>query len=470
MRVVYTLRRLQDIVRAGIELKKLKVHDRWTREELVKFQHQQLSSLVRYAVRHSPFYQEVYKNIKTDREIVLNDLPIIDKATMMENFDRFVTDPRLKLRELQAHISQLTRDEYYLGEYRVLTTSGSSGIKGVFVFSRKEWSTVVAANFRGLSMVGISPRLPRFQKRWRITWIGADSPMHISYRMVVSGPQRMAKMQRLYATSSIEYLVDSLNTFQPEVLVAYPSIASLLAIEQLEGRLTIYPKIVETGAEVRTNEMEMKIREAWAVTPFNIYLTTEGGGVNVDCPFHRGIHIFEDLLIIEVVDEQNQPVQDGSPGYKLLITNLFNFTQPLIRYEITDILTMSPDPCPCGRPFRIIAIVEGRSDDVIYLHTPQGREVPVHPIHFDNAIGMIHGIKEYCVVHEANGIDINVVLKEGVSREEVTARLRANLRENLELLGVKYPDIRVRFVDRIARDPRMMGKLKLVKSNVRRGE
>jgi putative adenylate-forming enzyme len=465
MRVGYSLKRLQDLARAGTILKKLNVHDRWTRKELAQFQHQQLSGLVTHAIHHSLFYQELYRNIRTDQQIVLGELPIIDKATMMENFDRFVTDPRLRLKELQTHIAQLTRDEYYLGEYRVLTTSGSSGMKGVFVFNRKEWSTILASTFRCGLIMGGSPRL---FKRWRASNIVADSPMHMTYRVVVSSDNHLVKTQQLKVTSSIEYLVDALNTFEPEALYTYPSIASLLANAQLEGHLNIHPKLVSTGAEVRTNETELNIREAWGVAPFNVYGVTEAGNFGCDCPFHRGIHLFEDLFIVEVVDEKNQPVPDGSPGYKILLTNLFNFTQPLIRYEVSDMLTMSTEPCPCGRPFRLIAKVEGRSDDIIYLQSPQGHGVPVHSIHFDNAIGVLHEIKEYCVVHDADGIHISVVLREGTSYEEVANRLRANLRESLESLGIKCPEIRVRLVDRIERDPNMMGKLRRVKSNVGR--
>jgi len=278
------------------------------------------------------------------------------------------------------------------------------------------------------------------------------------------------KTQQLKVASSIEYLVDALNIFQPEVLCTYPSIASLLAIEQLEGRLNIHPQVVSTGAEVRTKEMELNIRKAWGVAPFDLYSTTEGGALNIDCSLHRGIHIFEDLMIIEVVDEQNQPVQDGAPGYKLLLTNLFNFTQPLIRYEVSDMLTMSTELCPCGRPFRLIAKVQGRNDDIIYLQSPQGRDVPVHPIHFYNAVGVLHEIKEYCVVNRADGINISVVLREGASYEEVAGKLRGTLRESLESLGAKCPEIRVRLAGRIERDPSMMGKLKVVKSNVKREE
>ncbi len=208
---------------------------------------------------------------------------------MMGNFDQFVTDPRLKLKELQAHISQLTRDEYYLGEYRVLTTSGSSGMKGVFIFNRKEWSTVLASTLRCSQIMGASVRFPN---RWRATSIVPDSPMHMTYRAVVTYDNPVIKGQRLNVTSSLEYLIDALNTFQPETLYTYPSIASLLAIEQLEERLNIHPQIVATGAEVRTDEMELKIREAWSVTPFNVYGITEGGNLGCDCSFHRGMPYF----------------------------------------------------------------------------------------------------------------------------------------------------------------------------------
>jgi putative adenylate-forming enzyme len=467
MRVGYSLKRLQDFARASIILRKLNAHDHWNREELVRFQYQQLASIVTYAIHHSPFYQELYKNIGSDQRILLNELPIIDKATMMENFDRFVTDPRLKLKELQVHISQLARDEYYLGEYRVLTTAGSSGMKGVFVFNRKEWSTTLASTFRLSFMTGATVRFPN---RWRIIYIFPDSPIHYSHRATVSGDHCLVKRRSLNVTSSIKDLVNALNTFQPEVISTYPSIASLLAIEQIEGRLNIHLKFVATAGEVQTKEMLRNIREAWGTIPFNAYGMTEGGGLGCDCPFHRGIHLSEDLFIVEVVDEKNQPVPDGSPGYKLLLTNLFNYTQPLIRYEVSDMLTMSREPCLCGRPFRLIAKVEGRSDDIIYLQSPQGRDVPIHPIHFRSPMGAFQEIKEYHVLHEYDGFNISIVLRKGAPGEEVADKLRANLRKKIESVGAICPEIRVQFVDRIERDPNLMGKLKLVKSNVRREE
>ncbi len=94
--------------------------------------------------------------------------------------------------------------------------------------------------------------------------------------------------------------------------------------------------------------------------------------------------------------------------------------------------------------------------------------MPVHPIHFRSPMGALQEIKEYCVLHEDDGINISIVLREGVSGEEVASKLRADLRKKLESVGAKCPEICVQFVDKIERDPSLMGKLKLVRSNVRK--
>lgn len=466
MRLVYNVKRLQDVVRSFLIKKSFTTHDQWQRGDLSEFQRRQLSSLVMHAISHSPFYRDLYSRIDIRGGVLLNDLPIINKAIMMENFDRVVTDPRLKLADLQVHIRQLTGDEYYLGEYRVLTTSGSSGMKGVFVSNRREWSTALVGFFRCAEFMGLSPRFPN---RWRIASIGGDSPIHVTYRMGVSTDIGLHKILRLQATSSIENLVHSLNAFQPDFLVAYASIEALLACEQLEGRLSIHPRVISTTSEVRTEDMEQKIREAWEVIPFNNYGMTEAGIVfGSDCPFHHGVHVFEDLVIVEVVDEHNRAVADGSPGHKLLITNLFNKTQPLIRYEVSDMITLSQETCPCGRPLRLIAKMEGRSDDIIYLKSLGGAVIPIHPIHFHSALGMFPEIKQYQIIQEEDGIYIDVVLRGKTLEEKVGSVLREKLRGDFEAIGAICPDIHVKFIERMERDPRLMGKLKLVKSNIRR--
>ena len=100
--------------------------------------------------------------------------------------------------------------------------------------------------------------------------------------------------------------------------------------------------------------------------PFNIYGTTEGLW-GVDCEHHEGIHFFEDMTLLENVDADNRSVPPGEPGARLLLTGLHNLVQPIIRLEVSDVVTLDPDPCPCGRTLVRTRAIEGRGDDVLRL-------------------------------------------------------------------------------------------------------
>ncbi|MEZ5091831.1 hypothetical protein [Nocardioides sp.] len=98
----------------------------------------------------------------------------------------------------------------------------------------------------------------------------------------------------------------------------------------------------------------------------------------LSCPLGVGLHVAEDMVIIEVVDEHGAPVPAGTPGHRLLLTNLANLTQPLIRYELTDSVTMADGPNPAGMPWQRIAAVGGRTGEILRLPGRNG-DVRVHP-------------------------------------------------------------------------------------------
>ena len=466
MRPLYTVKRLGDAGRALWIARALQAREHWTRTELVAYQRVRLAALVRHAVANSPFYRELLGPNLPEGELVLQELPVLTKAAMMENFDRLVTDRRLTLPDLERHVDGLTRDDYYRGRYRVLVTSGTSGLRGLFVFERRAWSTVIASLLRNASLMGVSPRLPH-RLRWAA--IGAPSPLHMSNRCASSADVGLYRLLRLEATRPIEDLVDHLNVFQPDILQAYPSIGALLAIEQQEGRLRIRPRVVSTVGEMRTPDMERRIREAWGVPPFDLYGMTEVGIVGSDCPEHRGIHLNEDLAIFEAVDESNRPVPPGSPGHKVLVTNLFNYTQPLIRYEVSDMLTISVEPCSCGRSLTLVSEIEGKNDDMLHLRGPDGRDVPVHPIHVRSPLAARGDVRQYQVVHDEQGLHVLVVLAAGGSAEECRAGVAQSLGETLGKLRVQAPPIDVRVVATIPREGGQAAKFKLIRSLVGHG-
>ena len=139
MRPLYTARRLRDVGRALRLARGLSARERWTRDELVAHQQRQLSALVRDAAAASPFYRERCSHALGDVGIALDELPVLTKSELMASFDRLVTDPRLRLAELEAHVAGLARDEYYRGEYRVMATSGTTGERALIVYGRREW-------------------------------------------------------------------------------------------------------------------------------------------------------------------------------------------------------------------------------------------------------------------------------------------------------------------------------------------
>jgi phenylacetate-CoA ligase len=390
----------------------------------------------------------------------LQDFPVMDKKTYMKHFDEIVTDPRLRLSQLQKHMAHISGDEYYLGEYRVLTTAGSSGHKTVMVFNRKEWSIQEAASMRIAAMMGV---IPFSMRRPTIVTIGSPSPLHDSYRLPLSMNVGLYRYYVLPATAPVEELVQQLNSIQPHVLRGFPSMLGLLVTEQLQGRLHINPSIIAGGGEPLTSELRKQLQVAWQNPGFDIYGTQEGLRA-MECNPGHGMHIFEDLGVVEVVDEDNRPVPDGTLGHKILFTSLFGFTQPVIRYEISDMMVLAPEPCPCGQPFRRILAINGRNDDVLYLQGRTGRQVAVHPVHFWNVLESFEDIRQYQVVHEPDGVCLRLMFEEG--NGNTASSVREQLARKLHTLGVDRPSIRVELVTTLEDRSRHMGKWKNIISNV----
>lgn len=453
------LRRLPDAAAAIRHGKALERREAWSREGLARFVRARLLATVRDAAVRSPYYREQFAGISLDDDLDLAALPTLDKATMLASFDQIVTDPRLRLAELEAHLEGIEGDARYLGAYRVMASGGTTGRRGIYVYGPREWPVVIGGLLRWFNAyLGTPPRLPR---RRRLAVVAADTPLHMSARMASTIDIGVHRVLRLDARAPLGELAGQLQAFQPESLSGYPSALALLADEQLAGRLAIAPAVVSTTSEVRTDEMEARMVAAWGQAPFNAYATTETGFLAADCDRHAGMHLFEDLACLEVVDAAGAPVPAGTEGARVLVTNLVNRTQPLIRMELTDLVTMSPEPCPCGRPFPLLARVEGRSDDVLRLPGLGGGTVALHPLALRSPLAAVAGLRQYRIVHEPGRLTVQAVVANGGRGipEAVAGRLQAAL----DGAGACAPEIAVEIVREIDRHPQS-GKLKLIES------
>ena len=277
--------------------------------------------------------------------------------------------------------------------------------------------------------------------------------------MVASGNVGLFKLQPLDALAPLATLTDALNRFQPDALLAYASIAALLADEQLAGRLAIRPAVVGTHSELLTTAMAKKIEVAWGSVPFNHYGLTELPNMGSDCHRHRGLHAFEDLFIAEVVDQDDRPVPAGRAGSKLLLTNLYNRTQPLIRYAVSDRLTMAPEPCPCGRPFRLISELGGRNEDTLVFPGRDGRPVSIPPLILFDVIESFPQILQYRLTRTEGALSVEL---SGTIPGTVTEALESGLTATLRSHGVASPRLRIDRVDRFERAVGPTGKARLI--------
>jgi phenylacetate-CoA ligase len=164
------------------------------------------------------------------------------------------------------------------------------------------------------------------------------------------------------------------------------------------------------------------------------------------------MHLFDDMCIVENVDEDHRPVPPGEVGTRLLVTNLFNTVQPLIRFEVDDLVTLDPEPCPCGRTLARVGSLEGRAEEVLDVGG-----VTVHPMQFA-LVTADPDVREFQVVQEADALRLRVALRNGSAG--APARLRRRLSSRLHDLGVAACAVTVETVDALERSPG--GKLQMI--------
>lgn len=435
---------LAGVLRARAELRS---HDRWSRDVLLDQQARSLAELRRFAVARSPFYREFHAGFE---DAPLEALPVVTKQMLMERFDDVVTDREIRLVDVEAYLARASAaaTDTFRGHYRVATTGGTTGRRGVFLSDPTEWRTVLASYSRAYDWAGVAAGLTH---RLRMAVVSSRNPGHQSAIVGATVASRFVPTLRLDATQPIEELVRELNEFQPDALVGYASLLRLLAEEQHAGRLTIRPQGVMSASEVLTDETRGRLRSAFGVEPTNVYGATETAGIASECR-HGRLHRYEDLVIAEIVDEDNRPVVSGEFGAKLLVTVLFSRTQPLIRYEMSDRVQALSGTCPDGLPYGLIGGIEGREEEVLTL-----AGVAVHPNVFHGTLERVD-VAGWQVIEE--GGRLRVLLAQPAPGVDPAAVERA-VTSALETAGARGVVIEAQAVDAIPRTA--LGKAPLVR-------
>ena len=213
-----------------------------------------------------------------------------------------------------------------------------------------------------------------------------------------------------------------------------------------------------TGGEYLAEDVRKRLAETFNCYVQTSYSCTEGGIVACECP-HQHFHINDDWLIVEPVDKDGNPVPDGVLSDKILLTNLYNYTQPYIRYEVTDRVIMHHEPCPCGNPSPWIEL-EGRNDDVTTF-TEGDKQIKIAPLSVYAVLKEVAEIRRFQVlVYNGNKVQLRIEEKQGTDKETAFAKAKNALADYLAIQGVSKADIEL--ADEMPQQDKNSGKYKHV--------
>ncbi|MGH8972700.1 MAG: phenylacetate--CoA ligase family protein [Acidimicrobiia bacterium] len=422
----------------------------WPAERLAAHRRTELQRLVRVARELSPWHRKRLSDVDPDEvdEATLAELPVMTKDDLMAHFDEIVTDDRLRLDVVEAHLESLTTDAYLFDRYHACASGGSSGRRGVFVYDWDGWSISYWSTLRyEVRAMRLDPQLAAAPPRMAV--VAAELVTHMTSSLAQTFSAPGAEWHRFPVTLPVDEMVAGLNAVQPTLLAGYPSALYALVHEARAGRLRIAPLRVYSGAEPLLPEIRAGLEETWCAAVLNGYGASEGIGVAVSCGLGPGLHMSEDLYIVEPVDVAGRPAGSGVCCDKIYLTNLFNHALPLLRYEITDQLTLLDGPCPCGSVHQRIDDPHGRLDDSFDYGG-----VTVHPHVFRSPLGKRRQIIEYQVCQTPRGAE---VAARSVGPVDIPA-LEVEIAGELVRLGLPSPEVTVTAVERLARQS--SGKLK----------
>lgn len=361
-----------------------------------------LNSLVSHARRHSKYYSDLYRDLPAGRA-ALSQLPITRKRELMARFDDWVTQPELTL----DRVSEFARDSSrigkpFLGQYAVWTSSGTTGSPGVFVQDPRALAVyealfAVRAGVDARAMLRLVSGGSRFAFAAAVE--GHFAGITMWKRMRQMNPWMSRHSRAMSVLQSTEALCEELAVFDPEILTSYASELVVLAEEQRAGRLDLKLKGIWSGGETLSRRDRCNVAAAFGCPVVDDYGASEFLNIAYDCGCGT-LHLNRDWAILEAVDRDGRAVPDGTPSDTALLTNLANFVQPIIRYDLGDSITYLTEPCPCGSALPAIR-VEGRCDDSIFLLRADGRPERIVPLALCTAIEERTGVYRFQIVEDA---------------------------------------------------------------------
>jgi phenylacetate-CoA ligase len=274
----------------------------------------------------------------------------------------------------------------------------------------------------------------------------------MAQRQILEKPSRAKSIRAFSVLTPLPELVAALNEFQPAMLNGYATAVSLLAQEQEAGRLQIQPTLIMTSSESLAVAEKERIAAAFGGKVRDNYGCSEFVAIAYDCG-HGWLHVHADWVILEPVDSDFQPVSPGQTSESVLLTNLANHAQPILRYNLGDRILVNPEPCACGSSLPAIR-VDGRTDDILRFAAPDGTIVPVLPLALWSVMKETFGVHRFQAIQTApDQLTVRLETKSGADRAEVWTSLQQQIQTYLQRQGLNNVQVELA-AELPIRDPR----------------
>ncbi|SDD16991.1 phenylacetate--CoA ligase family protein [Rhodococcus tukisamuensis] len=435
-----------DAVQAAFEDHILRLD--WSREQIERYREQRLRALLGYARERSPFHARRLRGLDPSSATVadLARLPVMTKQDAQDEWDAIVTVPDLDLRDAERVLAEQLWFSYTPGGRQIFSSGGSSGVRGVYAW---DWELFVSfACLAWRFQAREERRGPPLPRATRLAVLTAGEPPHASTPLFDMATAAGMDTVVIPARAPFDEVLAAVAAARPTHLVGYATVVGRLARAALAGDLELRLARVSTNSEPLLDEDRQAVRDAWHVPIHNLWGSTEIGVQAVGCGHAGGLHVCEDEVILERVDEAGVPVGDDEPAARTLATGLANRTFPFIRYDLGDQVTMLPEKCSCGSGFARVADIAGRRDDDFRYG-----ECTVPASAFRHVLGTDPRVSEYQVRQTSAGAEILAV------GQPDTATLTSSMVAALRRHGLPDPEVRVRVVGRLERNE-STGKLR----------
>lgn len=366
------------------------------REMIKSHQTKKINTFMKYLENNSSYYKKLLS-----KGGGFESLPIMDKITMMENFDDMVCVPITKEEAFSMAIaSEKSRD--FEGKLKGITvglSSGTSDYRGLFIASQKEadiWTGTILARL-----------LPKMKGHQEIAFfLRANSTLYenVNTRKIGFSYYDIYKPLK----SHFEELMRS----KPNILIAPPSVLILLAeaIEQGELHLDL-DKVISVAEVLEDNDRERFKKAFSQETILQVYQCTEGF-LGYTCEYGT-LHINEDVVMIE-----EEALGEGR--FIPIITDFTRQSQPIVRYRLNDVLVHKTKPCPCGCQFMALEKIEGREDDVFEFVGLKSGLIKIYPDLIRRAILYVDGISQYQVIqHNEHEVELMLSFQNTCNEDDV---------------------------------------------------